>query len=84
MYEVGKRWNNYKSNDRKYLNRQLYFQEHIFEHFNIDGSCGFLENVTVTFTDKTDPLDLEKRENYWIQTLKTMVPWGLNVTGNSG
>ena len=84
MYEVEKRWNNYKSNDRKYLNRQLYFQEHIFEHFNVDGSSGFLENVTETFTDKTGPLDLEKRENYWIQTLKTTVPWSLNVTGNSG
>ena len=45
---------------------------------------GFLENVSITFIDKTDPSNSKKRENYWTQTLKTMVPWGLNVLGNSG
>ena len=82
--EFRNRWNNYKSNHRKYLNRQPCFQEHIFEHFNGDAQSGFLENVSITFIDKTDPSNPEKRENYWIQTLKTMVPWGLNVLGNSG
>ena len=51
-------------------------------HFNGDSHSGFLENFSITLTDKTDPSDPEKRENYWIQTLKTMVPWGLNVMGN--
>ena len=73
--EFRNRCNNYKSNDRKYLNKQPCFQEHIFEHFNGDGHSGFLENVSITFTDKTDPSDTGKRENYWIQTFKTMVPW---------
>ena len=78
------RWNNYKSNDREYLTRQPCFQEHVFEHFNGDGHSGFLENVSIIFIDKTDPSNPEKRENYWIQTLTIMVPWGLNVLGNSG
>ena len=73
--EFQNRWNNYKFNGRKYLSRQACFQEHFFEHFNGDGHSVFLENVSITFIDKTDPSDPEKRENYWIQTLKTMVPW---------
>ena len=73
------RWNNYKSNDRKYLVGDPCMQEHIFEHFNSEGHTGFLENVSVTFIDKTDSQNPEKRENYWIHTLKTMVPWGLNI-----
>ena len=73
------RWNYYKSNDRKYLVGEPSMQEHIFEHFNSEGHTGFLENVSVTFIDKTDLQIPEKRENYWIHTLKTMVPWGLNI-----
>ena len=73
------RWNNYKSNDRKYLVGDPCMQEHIFEHFNSEGHTGFLENVSVTFIDKTDSQNPEKRENYWIHTLKTMVSWGLNI-----
>ena len=49
-------------------------QEHIFE-----SHTGFLENVSVIFIDKADSQNPEKRENYWIQTLKSMVPWGLNI-----
>ena len=73
------RWNNYKCNDKKYLKGQSCFQEHIFEHFNSPGHNGFLEDVSIILIDKTDPSDPEKREDYWIQTLKTAAPWGLNV-----
>ena len=73
------RWNNYKSNDKKYLVGNPYMHEHIFEHFNSEGHTGFLENVSVIFIDKTDSQNPEKSENYWIYTLKTMVPWGLNI-----
>ena len=48
------RWNIYKSNDRKYLVGEPGIQEHIFEHFNSEGNTGSLENVSVTFIDKTD------------------------------
>ena len=48
------RWNIYKSNDRKYLVGEPGIQEHIFEHFNSEGNTGSLDNVSVTFIDKTD------------------------------
>ena len=54
-------------------------QEHIFKHFNSEGHTVFLQNVSGTFIDKTDSQNPEKIENYWIQTLKTMVLWGLNI-----
>ena len=38
---------NYKSIYRKYLNGKPGFQEEIFEHFNIDGRSGFLENLSI-------------------------------------
>ena len=47
------RWNNYKSNDKKYLAGEPCMQEHIFQHFNSEGHTGFLKNVFVTLIDKT-------------------------------
>ena len=41
-------------------------QGHIFEHFNSDDHIIFLENISVTFTDKTESQNPEKRESYWI------------------
>ena len=73
------RWNNYKSNDRKYVGNLPCMQEHLFKHFNSDGHSGFLENVTITLIDKTDGKNPKKRENYWIRTLKTYAPFGLNI-----
>ena len=40
---------------------------------------GFLNDISVTLIDKTDPTDPTKREDYWIHTLKTKAPLGLNV-----
>ena len=57
-------------------------QEYIFEHFNVEVHTVFLENVSVTFIDKTDSQNLEKREIYCIHTLKKMVPWGLNIVNS--
>ena len=73
------RLNNYKSNDRNYLVGDPCMQKRIFEHFNSEGHTGFLENLSVTFILKTDSQNPGKRENYWIHTLKTIVPWGLNI-----
>ena len=32
-------------------------QEHLFSHFSLAGHDGFLNNVSITFIDKTDPSD---------------------------
>ena len=73
------RWNNYKSNNRKHQRLEPCMQEHLFEHFNEEGHHGFLEDVSITFIDKTDPSEPLKRENYWKNVLKTMAPLGLNI-----
>ena len=59
-------------------------QEHIYEHFNREGHTAFLENVSLTFIDKTDLQNPEKKENYWIQTLKNMVLLGLTLKQQGG
>ena len=54
-------------------------QEHLFSHFSMADHDGFLNNISVTFIDKTDPFDPLRIEDYWRKTLKTMVPYGLNI-----
>ena len=73
------RWNNYRDNARKYERGQHCMQRHLFEHFNLPGHSGFLEDVIITLIDKTDPTCPTKREDYWIHTLNTKAPMGLNV-----
>ena len=53
-------------------------QEHPFSHFSLGGHNGFL-NVSITFIDKTDLSNPLRKEDYWKQTLKTMVPHGRNI-----
>ena len=57
-------------------------QEHLFRHFSSPGRNGFLNDVSITFIDKTDPSDPLKREDYWRRTLKTMAPFGFNIEEN--
>ena len=52
-------------------------QEH-FKHFNSMEHNGFLNNVSITLTNKTDGKNPKKRED-WRRTLKTYSPFGLNV-----
>ena len=73
------RWNNYKSDSRKNGQGATCMQQHLFNHFCTSGHCGFLEDVSLTFIDKTDPSDPLKRKDYWKSTLKTMAPFGLNI-----
>ena len=54
-------------------------QRHLYEHFNLPGHSGFLNDVLVTLIDKTDPKDPTKRQDFWIQTLKTKAPLELNI-----
>ena len=72
------RWNNYKNNGRKYQEYGTCMQQHLSEHFSEEGHHGFLEYVSITLIDKTDPSNALQRENYWRCILKTMAPWVLN------
>ena len=47
-------------------------------HFCTSGHAGFLENISITFIDKTDPSEF-KREDYCGHALKTIAPFGLNI-----
>ena len=47
------RWNNYKDNNRKAERGVEHMQADLFEHFASHGPCGFLEDCTITLTDKT-------------------------------
>ena len=52
-------------------------QRHLYEHFDLQGHLGFLNDVSVKLIDKTDPEDLTKREDYWIHPLKSKHRWYL-------
>ena len=57
------RWNNTESDSRKHGQRAICMQQHLFNHFCTSGHCSFLEDVSLTFIDKTDPSDQLKRED---------------------
>ena len=46
-------------------------QQQLFEHLSSESLCSLLEEVTITFIDKTDPKNSKRREHYWRHTLKT-------------
>ena len=68
------RWNNYKDNDRKFQRNVGFMQQHLYEHFYSEGHNGFLGNISISLTNKTDRFQPKKRENYWMRTLKTLAP----------
>ena len=43
------------------------------------GHNGSLNNVSITFIDKSDGKELKKREDYWRKTLKIYSTFGLDV-----
>ena len=59
------RWNNYKDNNREYLRKEAYMQQHLSEHFSSEFRSGFLDDISIVFIDKTDPKDPNKCEHYW-------------------
>ena len=77
--ELRYRWNNYKNNGCKYQEYGTCVQQHLFEHFSEEAHHSFLKDVSITLIDKTGPSNPLQRENYWRSTLKTMVPWWLNI-----
>ena len=73
------RWNNCKSDSRKHGQGATCMVQHLFNHFCTSGHCDFLEDVSLTFKDKTNPSDPLKREDYWRSTLKNMAPFGFKI-----
>ena len=65
-------------NNRKSLRRDEHKQAEFFAHFQSLNHNGFLENTEITLIDKTDPSDLTRHAEFWIDTLKTHYPLGLN------
>ena len=51
-------------------------QQHLYVHFFSSNHNCFIRDVSVTITDKTDPL---KREDYWTSVPRTMATFGLNI-----
>ena len=50
-------------NDRNCLKDQARMQQCLFKHFSSEDNCSFLEDVTITFNDETDPKDLKQQEH---------------------
>ena len=71
--------NNYKSDSRKYSQRSSCMQQHLFNNFCTSGHAGFLDNVSITFIDKTDPSNPLKKDDYLKCTLEAMVLFGLTI-----
>ena len=74
------RWNNYKCNWHKHAKGKSVKQQHLYDHFVLEDHTQFVNDVSIIFIDKTDPTDPLKTEEYWQHTLKTLVPYGLNVS----
>ena len=53
-------------------------QRHLYVHFTLPEHSGFLHDVSIILIDKTDPSCPTKRDDYWIDILKTKAPMGLN------
>ena len=58
-------------------------QGHLFKQFWSTGHNGVLNDVSITFINKTDPSAPLKREDYWKRTLKSLAPFGLNIEDSS-
>ena len=59
--DVTYRWNNYKSNSRKFDTKGSCMQEHLYRNFSSPGHMGLLNDVSVTLIDKADGSDPKKR-----------------------
>ena len=72
------RWGNYTDNNRKSLRGEDHKQPGFFAHFQTAGHSDFINDTEIRFIDKTDPSDPTRREDFWIDTLKTRYLQSLN------
>ena len=71
------RWNNYKDNNQKSLRGEDHKQAGFLVLFQTAGHSDFINDTELRFFDKTDPSDLTRRKDFWIDTVKTRYPRGL-------
>ena len=74
------RWNDYKCNCHKHVKGKSVKQQHLYDHFLLEDHTQFVNDVSIIFIDKKDATDPLKREQYWRHPLKTLVPYGHNVS----
>ena len=72
-------WNNYNSKSRSFDRGEQYMEEYLHKHFESEHHSHFRYYVFIILIGKTDDSKPTKRETYWIRTLKTIAPYGLNV-----
>lgn len=51
----------------------------MLKYFSSIGHSGFLKNISLALTDKTDGKNPKKTEDYWQRALKTYTPFGFKV-----
>ena len=74
------RFNQYKSNINLYSQgRRGLMQERVISHFFEQNHNHTYLDIEVQVIDHCDPNDKERREEFWIFTLQTLQPNGLNV-----
>ena len=73
------RWSNYKSEARKAENGNMENVKLLRSHFLQPDHKVFLKDVEVRLIDKTQGSDQTNREFYWMRTLKTSYPDGLDI-----
>ena len=72
------RWNNYKDNNRESLRGEDHKQTGLFAHFQTADHSGLITDTAIRTIDMMNPSDPNRCENFWIDTLKTRYPQGLN------
>ena len=65
------KWNNYKDNSPKSLRAENHKQEGFFANIQRAAYCGFVSGTEIGFTDKTDSPDTDRRDYFWLDTVKT-------------
>ena len=58
--------------------RTYCMQRHVYDHFDLPGHSGLLNDISATLIYQEDLENPNKREDYWIHILKTKASLGLN------
>ena len=65
---------------RKHGQGATCMQQDLLNRFcSTSGYCSFLEDLSLTFTNKIDKFDPFKRKEYWRSTPKTMTPFEVST-----